>query len=69
MGRVILNRAIWDIYDQFQLKYDPFINEVLGKGRLGDLVYKWFVKYGTEITSELIDRLKRIGFRYSTLMT
>ncbi len=67
MGRVIMNTAIWDIFEKHNLPKEDFLNQVMGKKRLSEMVYDYYIKYGNEITSDIIDRLKRIGFRYSTL--
>ncbi len=67
MGRIIFNRAIWDVLETFNIPREPFINHIVGKKGLSDLIYKWFIKYGNEVTASLADQLKRIGFKYSTL--
>ena len=67
MGRLILNRAIRDVLIKYDIEYNEFINEVIGKKQLSDLVYKWFHDYGNRITAALVDHIKNIGFKYSTL--
>jgi DNA-directed RNA polymerase subunit beta' len=58
VGRAIFNQIMPD-----ELR---FVNEVLDKGRLKDLVAKCYNKLGLEATSELVDRIKAIGFKFAT---
>ncbi|MFQ5813837.1 MAG: DNA-directed RNA polymerase subunit beta', partial [Anaerolineae bacterium] len=58
VGRAIFNQILPD-----ELR---FVDEVLDKGRLKDLVAKCYQKLGLEATSELVDRIKAIGFKYAT---
>ncbi|MFQ5679878.1 MAG: DNA-directed RNA polymerase subunit beta' [Gemmatimonadota bacterium] len=44
-----------------------FVNETMGKGVLGDLVFRAFRKAGLRRTTEFLDRLKEFGFRHATL--
>ena len=67
IGRIIINRAIWDIFKSNKLKIEPYINRLLDKKHLGELVYHWFINYGNQVAALLCDKLKDIGFKYSTL--
>ena len=67
MGRVIFTSAIWEVMAQYGLPKWPFINETVGKRQLGDFVFKWYTAYGNIVAAALIDRLKDVGFKYSTL--
>ncbi len=67
MGRVILNSAVSEVLSQHGLVPDEFINEIVGKKKLSELVFRWFHKYGSDVIVALLDRLKTMGFRYSTL--
>ena len=67
MGRIILNNHIDEIFHSYSIDNNEFINEVVGKKKLADLVFNWYTTHGNEITSDLINRLKVVGFRYSTL--
>ena len=67
MGRVILNSAVSEVLSQHGLVPDEFINEIVGKKKLSDLVFRWFHKYGSDVIVALLDHLKTMGFRYSTL--
>ena len=58
MGRIIFNRTVNDVLNSFDIKDEPFINRVLGKKELGDLVYDWYIKYGNEHCYRLADKLK-----------
>jgi len=58
VGRCIFNRILPD-----ELR---FINRALDRGSLQELVgmcYRWL---GGEVTTELVDRIKNIGFEYAT---
>jgi DNA-directed RNA polymerase subunit beta' len=67
MGRIIFNNAIWEILVKHDKPKGDLINQVIGKGKLSDLVFDWFMNCGNDITVALLDELKRIGFKYSTL--
>ncbi len=58
VGRAIFNRIL-----PGELR---FMNEVLDKGRVKDLVAKCYQKLGLEATADLVDRIKAIGFEYAT---
>ncbi len=45
----------------------PFENRTLGKGQLGDLVFRCFTEVGLPATTRFLDDLKDFGFRYATL--
>ncbi len=59
VGRVIFNSIM--------PKEMPFINGVMKKKSLAQLVYYSSLKLGNEKTIELLDNLKNLGFEYSTL--
>ncbi|MXW55124.1 MAG: DNA-directed RNA polymerase subunit beta', partial [Gemmatimonadales bacterium] len=44
----------------------PYVNETLGKGALGDLVFRSFRLAGLEDTTAFLDQLKDFGFRNAT---
>ena len=58
VGRAIFNQILPD-----ELR---FVNEVLDKGRVKDLVAKCYRKLGMEATADLVDKIKAIGFKYAT---
>src|SRR5213082_2712691 len=58
VGRVILNQAI--------PKEMPFINGLLKKKGLQQLVQTCYLKFGLEKTVEMLDALKNVGFTYAT---
>jgi DNA-directed RNA polymerase subunit beta' len=58
VGRCIFNRVLPD-----KLR---FINRVLDKGALQDLVGVSYRQMGGEITTEVVDHIKDIGFEYAT---
>ncbi|NLF02576.1 MAG: DNA-directed RNA polymerase subunit beta' [Anaerolineales bacterium] len=59
VGRCVFNRILPD-----QLR---FINIALDKGRLQELVGVAYRRLGRDETTELVDRIKNIGFRYATV--
>ena len=67
VGRIIFNEAISNELVKFNCEPMPFINYVFGKKQIGDLVYHCYITYGNKITSSIINSLKKIGFKYSTL--
>ncbi len=67
MGRIIFNRTVQDILQSYDITDEPFINAVLGKKQLSDLIYDWYIKYGNNIVTSLADKLKDLGFKYATL--
>jgi len=58
VGRAIFNQILPD-----ELR---FMNEVLDKGRVKDLVAKCYQKLGLEATTNLVDKIKALGFKYAT---
>ena len=63
-GRVIFNQGLRDILDEQKISYIPYVNNIVGKKQLSDLIYGWYNKFGNEITALLANRLKDIGFHY-----
>jgi len=58
-GRIIFNSVVPDGI--------PFINGVLKKKGLENLVYYVYLKKGLQPTVGMLDRMKEIGFKYATL--
>ncbi|MBG90714.1 MAG: DNA-directed RNA polymerase subunit beta', partial [Actinobacteria bacterium] len=67
IGRVILNKAIWEECDRHKINRNKFINYIVAKKELSELIYNWYIEHGSHVTSEFSDQLKKIGFKYSTL--
>ena len=57
-GRVVFNTALPDEI--------PFVNGLLKKKGLGQLVQYCYLKHGVAKTVEMLDRLKQLGFGYAT---
>ncbi|MGI8967667.1 MAG: DNA-directed RNA polymerase subunit beta' [Chloroflexota bacterium] len=57
-GRIVFNEALPDNI--------PFKNSVQDKGSLRDVVAEVYAAYGQEVTAEVADEIKRLGFRYAT---
>ncbi len=58
VGRIIFNRPI--------PKDVGFVNEVVGKKQLGNIVDRCFRKYGASETAKMLDGIKSQGYKYST---
>jgi DNA-directed RNA polymerase subunit beta' len=58
VGRVIFNTAL--------PKGFPFVNGMLKKKGLQQLVQRCYLQYGLETTVEMLDGLKQMGFTYAT---
>ncbi len=58
VGRCLFNRVLPD-----ELR---FVNEPLDKGKLQDLVGLCYRRIGEEKTTEVVDRIKAVGFYYAT---
>ncbi|HEY72050.1 MAG: DNA-directed RNA polymerase subunit beta' [Chloroflexi bacterium] len=58
VGRCIFNRVLPD-----ELR---FIDEPMNKSALGDLIGVCYRRLGSEMTTEVADRIKGIGFKYAT---
>jgi DNA-directed RNA polymerase subunit beta' len=58
VGRALFNQILPD-----ELRY---VNDVLEKGRLQDLVGACYEKLGADKTAKLVDDIKSIGFKYAT---
>jgi DNA-directed RNA polymerase subunit beta' len=71
LGRVLFNENIEQILrDYLGEAYDPesypYINHTLKKGEIKDLVAGYVARYPTELVSQLLDTLKRVGFHTAT---
>ncbi len=59
VGRVIFNAAL-----PRELRY---VNDVLDKGKLKNVVARCFFALGQERTAEVVDQIKYLGFHYATV--
>ncbi|MGB3632632.1 MAG: DNA-directed RNA polymerase subunit beta', partial [Rubrobacteraceae bacterium] len=71
LGRVLFNENIEQtLRDYLGESYDPnsypYVNEILKKGEIKDLVSEYVAQYPTELVSQLLDTLKRVGFHTAT---
>ena len=58
VGRVLLNEELPDTF--------PYVNGLLKKKGLQQLVQKCYLDFGLERTVEMLDALKNLGFTYAT---
>jgi DNA-directed RNA polymerase subunit beta' len=59
VGRVIFNREI-----PVEM---PFYNETMNRRALARLIGELYQKMGTQVTAEVADRIKDVGFRFATV--
>ena len=71
LGRVIFNENIEGalrsyLGDAYKPEQYEFLNHLLKKGEVKDLVAEYVDRYPTELVSQLLDTLKRVGFHTAT---
>ena len=66
-GKWVRTTAGRVLFNSFVPPEMPFENRTLGKGQLGDLVFRCFKEVGLLATTRFLDNLKDFGFRYATL--
>ena len=71
LGRVLFNENVEQtLRDYLGEVYDPsrysYVNHTLRKGEIKDVVAEYVEHYPTELVSQLLDTLKRVGFHTST---
>ncbi|MDO8507711.1 MAG: DNA-directed RNA polymerase subunit beta' [bacterium] len=54
-------------FNDIMPKGTPFINEVLNKKRLGEIIKSVFDGFGQEETAKLVNNIKDVGFHFATL--
>jgi DNA-directed RNA polymerase subunit beta' len=59
VGRVLFNQILPNDY--------PFVNKQMDKKALGRIITDIHLQYGDEVTVEVLDKLKQLGFKYSTI--
>ncbi len=68
VGRVKFNFALNRVLQKHGIKEEyPFLNEIINKKGLEKLIIDSFKKYGSVVTAEIADEIKRLGFKYATL--
>jgi len=66
MGRAIFNGAINDVLKTHGQDPLPYFNEVVDRAGLKRIVAALIRRYGNEDTAQVLDAIKRLGFRYAT---
>ncbi|NLY77628.1 MAG: DNA-directed RNA polymerase subunit beta' [Tissierellia bacterium] len=69
VGRFIFNEHIpqdLGFVDRSVDKYSLEIDRLVDKKMLGQIVERCYMKHGNTVTSAVLDRIKELGFRYST---
>ena len=59
VGRAIFNEQLPDGLE--------YVNEIIDRGKLRDVVASCFRLHGTNVTARVLDALKEMGFKYATL--
>ncbi|MGM0396926.1 MAG: DNA-directed RNA polymerase subunit beta' [Bacillota bacterium] len=70
VGRFIFNENLpqdLGFADRKENKYILEIDKVIDKKQLGIIVDKCFRKHGNTVTAEILDHIKTMGFKYSTI--
>ncbi|HET6445708.1 MAG TPA: DNA-directed RNA polymerase subunit beta', partial [candidate division Zixibacteria bacterium] len=58
-GRVVFNRALPEGM--------RFVNRVLDRAEVNELVNRVYRRFGDEVTIEMVDKIKDLGFKYATI--
>jgi DNA-directed RNA polymerase subunit beta' len=69
VGRFIFNEYIpqdLGFVDRSVDKYSLEVDTVVDKKMLGEIVERCYRKHGNTVTSEVLDKIKALGFKYST---
>ena len=66
MGRAIFNEAINSVLRHHGQEPLPYFNEVVDRAGLKRIVAGLIRRYGNEDTAQVLDAIKRLGFRYAT---
>jgi DNA-directed RNA polymerase subunit beta' len=66
MGRAIFNEAINNVLRTHGQEPLPYLNEVVDRAGLKRIVAGLIRRYGNEDTAQVLDTIKRLGFRYAT---
>jgi DNA-directed RNA polymerase subunit beta' len=59
IGRALFNRIL---PDEFR-----FVQDTMGKKQLQNLVAKSYQRFGADITTDIVDNIKNLGFHYATV--
>jgi len=59
VGRLLFNNILPDDF--------PYINEDMGKKNLSKVVAQIIAKYGTDGAPDILDKIKKFGFKYATM--
>src|SRR5204863_7640472 len=66
MGRAIFNEAINHVLRAHGQDELPYFNEVVDRAGLKRIVAALIRRYGNDDTAQVLDAIKRLGFRYAT---
>ncbi len=67
LERKLVDTTVGRVLFNYYLPLDiPYVNHVLAKDELSDLVMQCYDVYGQERTAQLLDDIKEIGFKFAT---
>ncbi|MFH1542209.1 MAG: DNA-directed RNA polymerase subunit beta' [bacterium] len=68
VGRIKFNYTLNRVLKKHGVDVEyPFVNEVVNKKGLEKIITNSYLTYGSAITAEIADEIKRLGFKYATL--
>ncbi|KAF0134290.1 MAG: DNA-directed RNA polymerase subunit beta' [Candidatus Saganbacteria bacterium] len=69
VGRIKFNFIIERVISQRApgKEKQPYINEVVNKKAIEKIIMESYFKYGSAVTAEIANEIKRIGFKYATI--
>jgi DNA-directed RNA polymerase beta' subunit len=66
IGRLVFNDAISKVLEHFNKPKASYLNYRMDKGKIRSLISEYYDISGAQVTAELCDQLKNIGFHYAT---
>ena len=68
VGRIKFNYTLNRVLSRHGIEEEyPFTNIVINKKQIEKLIIDCFKRYGSPVTAEIADEIKRLGFKYATL--
>ena len=68
VGRVKFNYTLNRVLKKRGIKEEyPYINQTIGKKGLEKLISDCYNRYGSAVTAQIADEIKRLGFKYATI--
>ncbi|MFH1386636.1 MAG: DNA-directed RNA polymerase subunit beta' [bacterium] len=68
VGRIKFNHTLNRVLEKRGIMVEyPYLNKVMVKKELEKLITDCYLRYGSAVTAEIADEIKRLGFKYATL--